>query len=225
MKTSVIMPAYKASAYIAQALRSALDELAPGDEVIVVDDASPDDIQAIVEQVDDPRIRYRRLPRNGGAAAARNAGLAMARGDLIQFLDDDDLWVPGRQAVVLDLMAAPSVAVVSGWVEHFLSPDMPPEARQRYVLPPPQAAVLGGSTAIRRELLERVGDFDTGLVSGEFIDLASRLMATQAGWARSDALFLRRRIHGGNHTLSTSGHSAAYLAVVRAHLQRQRGLA
>lgn len=157
MKTSVIMPAYRASAYISQALRSALDELAPDDEVIVVDDASPDDIQAIVEQMGDARIRYRRLPRNGGAAAARNEGLAMAGGDLIQFLDDDDLWVPGRQAVALGLMATPSVAIVSGWVEHFLSPEMPSQARQRYVLPPPQAAVLCGSTAIRRGLLERVG--------------------------------------------------------------------
>ncbi|VCU71115.1 UDP-Glc:alpha-D-GlcNAc-diphosphoundecaprenol beta-1,3-glucosyltransferase WfgD [Pigmentiphaga humi] len=223
MKSSVIVPAYNAEAYLAEALSSALEQLADGDEIIVVDDASTDGTAEAVRQLPDKRIRYQRLPRNTGAAGARNAGLAMAQGELIQFLDSDDLWPPGRQATILAaLQAMPQASIVAGQVEHFHSPEMAADARRRYVLPATQAAMLVGSTVMRRGLLDRVGHFDASLASGEFVDLMSRSLAAGAVCARSEALFLRRRIHGNNHTLSASG-SRDYLAVVRAHLERKRG--
>ena len=64
-------------------------------ELIVVDDASNEDIEGLVAGIGDGRVRYIRRPVNGGAGAARNTGIAAARGKFIAFQDSDDLWLPG----------------------------------------------------------------------------------------------------------------------------------
>jgi glycosyltransferase involved in cell wall biosynthesis len=69
-------------------------------ELIVVDDASRDATRAYAERLSDPRVRYVRMPENGGVLKARNHGFDLARGDLITILDDDDELVPGALEVV-----------------------------------------------------------------------------------------------------------------------------
>lgn len=94
---SVIVPAYNASATIAETLASALQQTFANIEVIVIDDGSSDDTVAIVEQfmVKDGRVRLIKQP-NGGVARARNAGIAAAEGTYIAPLDADDLWHPTK---------------------------------------------------------------------------------------------------------------------------------
>jgi glycosyltransferase involved in cell wall biosynthesis len=97
-------------------MRSVLDQSFSDLELIVVDDASTEDIEAVVATVGDPRIRYLRHDRNQGAAAARNTGLAAAGGRFIAFQDSDDLWLPGkldRQIGQLESQP-PQVGVVTG---------------------------------------------------------------------------------------------------------------
>src|SRR5260221_504836 len=94
LAVSAVIPTYNREHLVARAIRSALAALAPGDEIIVVDDGSTDGTAAVVEGFGAP-VRLLRLP-HGGAGTARNAGLAAARGPLVAFLDSDDEWFPDK---------------------------------------------------------------------------------------------------------------------------------
>ena len=91
---SVIIPVYNGSQYIREAIQSILKQNFHNFEIIVVDDESDDYNYKLLENID-PRIKTIVKPR-GGAAAARNTGMKLARGDYIAFLDADDVWFPGK---------------------------------------------------------------------------------------------------------------------------------
>jgi len=106
LSVSVVIPTYNRADMVPRAVASALANVEPGDEVIVVDDGSTDTtIEALAPYRD--RIR---LPhgRHAGAGAARNQGIAAARGDLIAFLDSDDEWLPHKLALQRNLFEARS---------------------------------------------------------------------------------------------------------------------
>jgi glycosyltransferase involved in cell wall biosynthesis len=110
---SIILPTYNRATLLPRAVTSALSQTCADFELIIVDDGSSDDTAAVVAAFADPRIVY--VPRqHGGAAAAENAGLAVARGRLIGFLDDDDEWLPGKLAAQMAAFAdeSPETGVV-----------------------------------------------------------------------------------------------------------------
>jgi glycosyltransferase involved in cell wall biosynthesis len=88
---SVVMPTHDRSLYLSEAIASVLEQRYRDWELIIVDDGSTDDTPAYLASLSDPRIRTIRRDVSGGAAAARNDGLALARGEMIMFLDDDDV--------------------------------------------------------------------------------------------------------------------------------------
>ena len=89
---SVIIPTRNRAAMLVCAVQSVRQQTYENLEIIVVDDASTDDTQKIIENLADSRIRYIRHDINQGGAAARNTGIRAARGEYIAFLDDDDEW-------------------------------------------------------------------------------------------------------------------------------------
>jgi glycosyltransferase involved in cell wall biosynthesis len=91
MKISVVIPTYNRGRTVGRAIASALDQTLPPLEVIVVDDGSTDDTSDRLARWPDPRLRYVQRP-HAGVAATRNAGVTLARGDLVAFLDSDDMW-------------------------------------------------------------------------------------------------------------------------------------
>jgi len=93
-KISVIIPSYNAARFVAEAVASALGQTLPPLEVIVVDDGSTDETEAVLRSFGE-RIRHIRQP-NGGPAVARNRGIRESRGELIAFLDADDVWLPEK---------------------------------------------------------------------------------------------------------------------------------
>lgn len=93
---SVIIPTYNRAHILERAVRSVLAQEGEALEVIVVDDGSTDDTQQVLAAMDDPRIRYERLPGQSGACAARNRGIELAQGEYIAFQDSDDEWLPGK---------------------------------------------------------------------------------------------------------------------------------
>ncbi len=121
-RVSVIVAAYNYGRYIGDALRSVEAQTLHDWECIVVDDASTDDTAAIVQGIvaRDPRFRYMRLERNGGVAAARNAGIAQARGEYLQMLDADDMIGPAKlERHVAFMDTHTDVAVVYSGFVHF----------------------------------------------------------------------------------------------------------
>ena len=95
---SVVMPAYNAEPYIGQAIESVRSQTFGDWELIVVDDCSTDGTAGIARAAAaaDPRVRVVRQPANGGVAAARNRGVAEARGAWVALLDSDDVWEPEK---------------------------------------------------------------------------------------------------------------------------------
>ena len=95
---SVIMPVYNAEPWLSRAVESVLQQNHRNLELVAIDDGSTDDSLSILEAFSrgDRRVRVRRQPVNGGVAAARNAGMAFAKGDYIAFLDADDWWHPAK---------------------------------------------------------------------------------------------------------------------------------
>lgn len=95
---SVIMPSYNSGAFIAEAIRSVLQQTYLNWELLITDDASDDNtveiVQSFVEQ--DPRIRLFRIEMNSGVATARNNSISHAKGRFFAFLDSDDCWHPEK---------------------------------------------------------------------------------------------------------------------------------
>ena len=100
---SVVVPTYNRARLLPRALESALPQLRPGDEVIVVDDGSTDGTEAVLAPYRG-RIRYVRTA-NRGAGAARNRGVQEAQCPLVAFLDSDDEWMPDKLALQRAFMA------------------------------------------------------------------------------------------------------------------------
>ncbi len=120
MRVSVIVPLYNKGPYVERALNSILAQTYTDFEVIVVDDGSTDDGPSRVRCFSDPRIRLLQQA-NAGPGAARNRGIAEAKGDLLAFLDADDAWMPDyleSSVQMLDEGPQEVASVTSGYVEY-----------------------------------------------------------------------------------------------------------
>ncbi|RVU34109.1 glycosyltransferase family 2 protein [Hwanghaeella grinnelliae] len=113
---SVIIPVFNREKTIRAAVDSVLLQSHGNIEVLVVDDCSSDRTREVVEAIPDKRVRLIPREKNGGAGAARNAGIAAAKGDYIAFQDSDDLWLPGKLERQIEVFkeAPDKVGVVFG---------------------------------------------------------------------------------------------------------------
>lgn len=102
-QVSIIMPTYNRATVILQAITTVLQQYYSNWELLVCDDASTDNTEALVTAIHDERIRYLKLPKRG-APAARNAGLAAAKGQVIAYLDSDNFWHPAFLLQMLDAL-------------------------------------------------------------------------------------------------------------------------
>lgn len=182
---SVIIPTRNRSERLQRALQSAQAQGWGNIEIVVVDDASSDGTPALMERLsaEDQRIRYVRNDSPKGGGGARNAGIELARGKYVAFLDDDDVWLPHkleRQHAML--VAHPGASAVScgfvlsspGKADRTLTPQAPRDMQQLL-----RANRLGGASVCfttMAQLLE-VGGFDPLLHSGQDWDLWLKLYA------------------------------------------------
>jgi glycosyltransferase involved in cell wall biosynthesis len=174
---SVIVPCFQVERYLHDAARSVLGQTWERVELIVVDDGSTDGTPAIAERLagSDPRVRVVRKP-NGGLSSARNAGIAAAQGELLCFLDADDVLLPDHlrsQVEFLRLFPACDLVFSDFYlgdpqlVPYYLDRRTPPR------LPLPELFVYQNwigppfTVVLRKALQERVGGFDEGLRSSE----------------------------------------------------------
>jgi glycosyltransferase involved in cell wall biosynthesis len=93
---SVVIPTWNRAALVCEAIDSALVQRPGAVQVIVVDDASSDGTPEVVAARFGATVQVIRLAERGGPGAARNAGMAVATGELLAFLDSDDVWLPGK---------------------------------------------------------------------------------------------------------------------------------
>lgn len=116
LRVSVVVPVYRRQREVSFALASLESEADLIDEIVVVDDASPEPITITAPPAVADKIRLIRLGQNLGSSGARQRGVEHATGDVIAFLDSDDAWLPGKLAAQLPLIdRAEMVAVVCAW--------------------------------------------------------------------------------------------------------------
>lgn len=206
-RVSVIIPTYRHKEHILRTLDSVRAQEFSDLEIIVVDDGSTDGTESVLRPLAGQGvIRYHRQ-QNRGAAAARNAGLAMARGEYVAYLDDDDLWPPDKLAWQVACLDSAPVIAVGGTMRCFKGAEpelvadgdggswravgLPDFFREGNVFQTP------GQVLVRRSALIAAGGFDEALWGTDDFDLWMRLV--RAGEVRlHDRLAVFYRVHGGN---------------------------
>ena len=131
---SVVIPTYNRAHLLPRAITSAIAAIAPGDEILVVDDGSTDRTAEAVAPYGD-RVRFIPAP-HGGAGPTRNRGIREARCPLVAFLDSDDEWLPAfleRSLACLTAPGADVACVTWGYVQHPEGRSMQPLWRRRQV--------------------------------------------------------------------------------------------
>jgi GT2 family glycosyltransferase len=179
---SVVIPTFNRCGLVREAVASVCAQRGAECEIIVVDDGSTDDTATALENEFGGCVRMLRT-ENCGVAAARNLGVASSRGELIAFLDSDDLWLPGKLAAQLAFFAANPEAEICQTEEMWIRDGVRVNpcayhrkpsgdifaASLRLCLVSPSAVML------RRELFERVGGFDERFPVCEDYDLWLRI--------------------------------------------------
>ena len=101
---SIIMPTYNRADYILETITSIQDQTYTNWELLVLDDGSEDDTENIVRTVGDSRVQYTRFSRIGKTGKLKNDGIRSAKGELITFMDSDDLWPKEKLQLQVDAL-------------------------------------------------------------------------------------------------------------------------
>lgn len=221
MRVSVVLPVYNRAHYVGEAIDSVLGQTRAPDELIVVDDGSTDDSVAVVERFTHSSVRILRRT-NGGIGAARNTGLAAVTGDLVAFIDSDDVWERDKLALQVSAMEDGSdVQLVFGHLREFLTPERAHElAGALRVASEPVPGLIATTLLARRTAVERIGPFDEALRLGEFIEWMARAHDLGLASRMLPEVVARRRIHGANTVLTRA--NTDYLRAIKSMLDRRR---
>jgi len=220
---SVVIPCFRQAHFLGEAIESVLAQTHPRIELIVVDDGSPDDVEAVAGRY--PGVRYLRQA-NGGLAAARNAGLAEASGEFVLFLDADDRLLPEAvETGLCELRGAPEAEMAAGTWKLIgeegepvpaAAPEVPAEAYPALL----ESCFISTPAAVlyRRRLFERIGGFDPSVSASADYDVYLKTAARFPVRLHGELVAEYRR-HGANMTRDPALIMNAEVAV----LERQAG--
>lgn len=222
---SVVIPVHNGAHFLAEAIASVLDQHYPALEIIVVDDGSEDDIAAAVAALP-VEVRFARQD-NAGPAAARNRGIRMASGELLAFLDVDDLWLPDSlQAMVAQLLDEPGIDVLLGRGQLARIVEDEAGRRHEYIGNPEESfPYYIGAAVYRKRVFAEIGGFDERLHFGEDTDWFKRLEESGPRLRRLQQTSLIVRRHDGNMTRGKSATELNMLRTFKLALDRRRARA
>lgn len=219
---SVVLPTFNRRAWLARALSSVWAQTCTDYEVIVIDDGSTDGTLDYLSTVAQPVHVIRQA--NLGAGAARNAGIAVATGDYLAFLDSDDLWFPWTLAAMAETIRAHGGPVlIAGQVMQFTdeaeTARVSPECVQSigfgdFLASSQQPLLIGsGTVVVRRDAATAIAGFTTRDINGEDTDLFLRLGVTTGFVAITAPITVAWRRHGesATHGLDRSIEGVTYL--------------
>jgi glycosyltransferase involved in cell wall biosynthesis len=213
---SVVIPVFNGERFLGEAIESVLAQGRDSLELIVIDDGSTDGSAAVAERF--PEVRMIRT-ENRGPAAARNTGVAESTGELITFLDADDLMKPDRlERQVAALEEDPSASFVLGRGEVVTEPGVEPVAW----LKDEMAAYMQMSLLTTRAAFELVGPFDETLRLGDDTDWLLRAFEAGLRPALVPEPVIVRRYHGENISYDPRDMRAAQFQVLRRRAARRR---
>ena len=221
----VVIPCYNRAHVMGDAVRSVLAQSPAADRIVVVDDGSTDGSLAVICALAraHPSVTAIALPENGGASAARNAGVVAGGAEWVAFLDSDDLWLPGAAAALIGAGERGGLDVVVGDFARVGRDGRVGPAERGWDGGDIRAAlatrnVLGTSWSIvRRRAVEAAGGWDPSFRTCEdwrfFVDVA----ATGARFGRVDALVAHYRTVAGERLIEDDADLAAGRLRMLAH--------
>ncbi len=204
MRISVVIPSYNSAHWLPGTIASVRAQIRPADEVLVVDDGSTDDTEAVASELGVRCVRR----ENGGLSAARNTGVGASTGDWLLFLDADDTLTPDALQALARRAAVGDAGVVYGFaiqrraeatetrlhgLPYAVGKPPAPAAAHFWWTPIPTAGVA----LIRRSLHDAVGGFDEYFRQVEDAEYWLRCGVTEA-FAHCDAVVLDKRYSAGS---------------------------
>lgn len=197
---SVIIPVYNQAAFLADAVKSVLEQDYQSIEIVIVDDGSTDNSAQVAESFKENKVRCV-SQSNQGAAAARNTGIQSASGELIAFLDADDYWLSGKLCRQIEfLQLNPEVDGCLVRFRNFLQ-----EGAEQPCWVTTESLGESGSLAhspctllVKRDVFTQVGLFDVEYKLASDAEWFFRAKDSVANLAILDEVFVMRRVHATN---------------------------
>ncbi|TCO06853.1 glycosyltransferase family 2 protein [Natronoflexus pectinivorans] len=221
---SVIVTTYNRPNYLKEALDSVFKQTYRDFEVIVIDDGTPGvENEQICDAYSD--IKYHKISNSGSPIVPRNTGISMAKGKYIAFLDDDDIWLPEKLEVQVEILDNnPDFGLVHGYCAVIDSKGNKtgeiegrlknPFLKHGYVFDRMVGnfTVMMSTPLIRREVLEKTGGFDVNIpAAGEDMEFYTRLAFYTQFWFLDQPLVLYRVHEAG---ISVNNYNYNHLPVV-----------
>lgn len=216
MSVSVCMASYNGERFIARQLASILEQLESDDEVIVVDDGSTDSTVQVLRELGDPRVTVHVNESNRGEVFSFDRAASLARGEFVFLSDQDDIWAPGRVALMTGRLRETGVSVVASNFDWMDSDESPIEITYDGVEARHSTRHLGNiidiflgrtnyfgcAMAFRRSFVSIISPIPS------FVESHDLWIALGANLARSvahlDERTLRKRKHASNATSTVS---------------------
>jgi glycosyltransferase involved in cell wall biosynthesis len=214
---SVVIPVFNCEKYVAEAVDSLLAQNYPNLEVIAVNDGSTDNTLAVLEKFQGKITVL--TQQNRGPAVARNAGLRLAKGELLGLLDADDMWPANHIALALPHLGKDSpYDFVRGLTQYVRRVDDRDETTGPFYL-----EALVGACLYRREVFfDIVGLFDESMPEGEDFDWNVRLRERGCREKRLDDIMLIYRRHDNNLTNDPNYIQNGLINSFRKKIERSR---
>ena len=205
---AVIIPVFNAEKFLESALESVFSQTYSSElQVIVVDDGSTDNSSSIAKSFSGVHYLHQ---ANQGVSATRNAGLKVAKGEFIAFLDSDDIWKPEKLEKQVSYMEKhPEIGITGTYAENFLEPgtELPSQIKAKADWRRLEDYIIPSTMMVRKSIFNKIGEFDTKMPSGEDTDWLWR--AEEAGIEEYiiEETLVRRRFHGANLSWMYAGES------------------
>tara|TARA_R110001592_G_scaffold348479_1_gene642643 strand:+ start:825 stop:1559 length:735 start_codon:yes stop_codon:yes gene_type:complete len=215
---SVIIPAYNSEKLIVHAIKSIEAQTLPVDEIICVDDASTDRTAKIVKE-SFPNVKLIRLESNSGPSFARNIGIKAASGNVIAFLDADDVWPEDKiEYFSQKLRHHQEVGIIGGMVLRFegnQKPDLNLESYFNFYM---------SSFLIKKSVFQKIGYFDEAMRLSEDQDWFFRVREAGMEIVVYKKISLFVRIHSNNTTKDLNTMQIGLTEALRKSMKRRRGV-
>jgi glycosyltransferase involved in cell wall biosynthesis len=227
-QVSCIIPAYNCERFLAEAVESILAQSYPVHEVIIVDDGSTDGTGALAEELmaqNKGRIQVL-SQKNQGTGSARNAGMRVASGHMITFLDADDLWYSEKTARQIErFWARPELGISVTHIQNFWMDEVAEERKQYrnegraqplpgYVMP---------TAMVRRSVFEQIGLLNATLRHSDSAEWFMRAKKAKIIDELIGDVLVSRRLHLHNSTRQTGNESREeFLRLLQSMRKQQR---
>ncbi len=219
---SVVIPSYNQAEYVGEAIQSVINQTYQNFEIIIVNDASPDDTTRIVNEFNDPRILLVTHEENRGLPAARNTGITASSGEFIALLDSDDMFHPEKLESHVDFLEENSEIGAS--YNNRFELDFSAETIGGIWRPPRNVTlvdfVCGFPFSPSDMVLRRGWTFEVNFFREEFthggedLDFFCRLAVSGCKFARVDRALNYRRRHAGRQVKRLSSRLDEYISAL-----------